>query len=128
MLGLFSGELIFGGAYYWKKFCVSKWVGLDNKKSLKQYENSLKQLKTAIANTPWAYIRKGLLVEGLLHLRFEGLFSGGRIFGGAYYRNFTVFLKITIGSRLAVGYLQSVVEELDTGVLRKNPASGQSGT
>ena len=23
-LGLFSGELIFGGAYYWKEFCVSK--------------------------------------------------------------------------------------------------------
>ena len=31
LLGLFSGELIFGGAYYWKEFCVSKWVGLDNK-------------------------------------------------------------------------------------------------
>ena len=24
LLGLFSGELIFGGAYYWKEFCVSK--------------------------------------------------------------------------------------------------------
>ena len=24
-------ELIFGGAYNWKEFCVSKWVGLDNK-------------------------------------------------------------------------------------------------
>ena len=30
LLGLFLGELIFGGAYYWKEFCVSKWVGLDN--------------------------------------------------------------------------------------------------
>ena len=35
LLGLFSGELIFGGAYYWKEFCVSKWVKLDNKNSLK---------------------------------------------------------------------------------------------
>ena len=34
-LGLFLGELIFGGAYYWKEFCVSKWVGLENKNSLK---------------------------------------------------------------------------------------------
>ena len=34
LLGLFSGELIFGGAYYWNEFCVSKWVGLDNKNSL----------------------------------------------------------------------------------------------
>ena len=33
LLGLFSGELIFGGAYYWKEFCVSKWVWLDNKNS-----------------------------------------------------------------------------------------------
>ena len=33
--GLFSGELIFGGAYCWKEFCISKWVGLDNKNSLK---------------------------------------------------------------------------------------------
>ena len=30
---LFLGELIFGGAYYWKEFCVSKWVGLDSKNS-----------------------------------------------------------------------------------------------
>ena len=34
-LGLFLGELVFGGAYYWKEFCVSKWVGLDNKNSLR---------------------------------------------------------------------------------------------
>ena len=33
LLGLFSGELIFGGACYWKEFCVSKWVGLDSKNS-----------------------------------------------------------------------------------------------
>ena len=33
LLGLFLGELIFGGVYYWKEFCISKWVGLDNKNS-----------------------------------------------------------------------------------------------
>ena len=66
MLGLFSGELIFGGAYYWREFCVSKWVGLDS--------------KTASTNSPWAYIREGLLLEGFLHLRF-----GGLIFGRAYF-------------------------------------------
>ena len=82
MLGLFSRELIFGGAYYWKEFCVSKWVGLDN--------------KTASTNSPWAYIREGLLSEGFLRLRFGGLIFGRANFrgggdGGAYYRNFTVF-------------------------------------
>ena len=44
---LFAG-LIFGGTYYWKKFCVSKWVGLDNKNSLKHLENSLKQLTLTV--------------------------------------------------------------------------------
>ena len=24
LVGLFLGELIFGGAYYWREFCVSK--------------------------------------------------------------------------------------------------------
>ena len=33
LVGLFSGDLIFGGAYYWKEFCISKWIGLDNKNS-----------------------------------------------------------------------------------------------
>ena len=40
LLGLFSGELIFGGAYYWTELnCVSKLVGLNNKNSQKHYEN-----------------------------------------------------------------------------------------
>ena len=80
MLGLFLGELIFGGACYRKEFCISKWVWFVNKNS-----NS---------NSPWAYIREGLLSEGFLRLRFGGggLFSGGFILGGgAYYRNFMVY-------------------------------------
>ena len=85
MPGLFSGELIFGGAYNWSEFCVPKLVGLDNKNS---YENSLKQLKTANPNSPWAYIREGLLSEGYLRLRFRGL-----IFGRAY---FLLFLFICL--------------------------------
>ena len=72
MLGLFWGELIFGGAYNWKEFCVSKWVGLDNKNSLKHYENSLKEL----ALTGYGLILGGLII--------------GRIFAseiwGAYFR------------------------------------------
>ena len=44
MVRLFSGELIFKGAYYWREFWVSKWVGLDNKMSLKTLDISLKQL------------------------------------------------------------------------------------
>ena len=54
LLGLFLGELIFEGAYCWKEFSVSKWVGLDN--------------KTASSNSPWAYIWEGLFSEGFLRL------------------------------------------------------------
>ena len=73
LVGLFSGETIFRGAYYWKAFCVSKWVGLYN-------NNSLKPLKTARTNGPWAYILEGLLPRGPLRLRF-----GGFIFGRPYF-------------------------------------------
>ena len=54
MLGSFLGELIFRGAYFWKVFCISKWVALDNK------SYSLKQL------VHWAYIQEDLLLEGLI--------------------------------------------------------------
>ena len=91
LTGLFLGELIFGGAYYWKEFCISNWVGLDNKNSLKYYRNSLKQLKTASTNIPWANIREDVLSEGILRLRFGGLIFGSTCFWGVYYRNFPVF-------------------------------------
>ena len=88
LLGLFSGELIFGRACYRKEFCVSKWVGLNNKNSLKHYENSLKQLTLTVRGLIFerAYYRKDFCIWDL-----GDLFSGGLIFGGAYYRNFTVF-------------------------------------
>ena len=47
LLGLFSGELVFG-ACYWRVFCVSEWVGLHQKNSVKHYENSLKQLALTV--------------------------------------------------------------------------------
>ena len=71
MLGLFSRELIFGGACYWKEFSVTTWVWFVNKNS-----NS---------NSPLAYIWEGLLSEGYLCLRFGGLISGGFIFRRAYF-------------------------------------------
>ena len=65
-------RLNFGGADFWKGFCASKWVGPDNK-------NSLKQLKKRLStNSPWADIQEGLLSEGFLHLKFGGAhFHGG---------------------------------------------------
>ena len=66
LLGLFSGELIFGVACYRKEFCISKWCGLS--------------LKRASSNSPWPYIREGLLSEGYFCLRFGGLIFGRALF------------------------------------------------
>ena len=82
LLSLSSGELIFGGAYYGKEFCVSKWVELDN--------------KTASNNSPWAYLWEGLLSEGCLRLSF-----GGLIFGRTYFFFFG-------GGGLIIGILQYI--------------------
>ena len=58
-MGLFSGELIFGGAYYWREFCVSKYR------------------KTPIISPGRIFVQKTFLLN---------LFSGEFIFGGACYR------------------------------------------
>ena len=66
----------------------------------KAQDYSRKQLKTANSNSPWAYIREGLLSEGYLRLRFGGLIFGRAIFffcgGGG-------------GGGLTIGILQYVV-------------------
>ena len=71
---LFSRELIFLGAYYWKEFCVSKWVGLVNKNSLKHYKNSINQLALKV----YVYIYLGGLIIG-------------RIFASAIWRGLFFF-------------------------------------
>ena len=35
LVSFVSGKLTFGGAYYGKEVCVSKWVGVDNKNTTK---------------------------------------------------------------------------------------------
>ena len=71
----FSAGLIFG-AY----FIIGRNFAFQNGLDL--------TIKTANSNSPWAYIREGLLSEGFLRLRFGGLLSGGLIFAGIlrYYR------------------------------------------
>ena len=88
-------------------FCVSKWFGLDNKNSIKHYENNLKALKTSKPNSPWVYIREGLLSEGFLRLRF-----GGLIFGRAYF----LFLFFFGGGVLIIGILR-VLPSAHAGVI-----------
>ena len=91
LIGL--GELIFGRTYYWREVCISKWIGLDNKSSLRHKDtgcNSQKQLTLTVHRLTFrrAYYWKDICVYDC-----GGLCSGGLIFGGAYYRNFTVTSK-----------------------------------
>ena len=80
--GLFWGELIFGGAYDWKEFCISKLVGLDNKNSLKDCRNSLKQLTVTV--------HRLLLGRAYFFLLF--FLGGGLIRILQYYNNQTKLL------------------------------------
>ena len=61
-----------------------------------KFQNGLDlTVKTAGTNSPWAYIREGLLSQRIFASEIwgtyfrEGLFWGGGG-GGAYYQNFTV--------------------------------------
>ena len=79
LLGLFLGELIFGGAYYWKEFCVSKWVGLGNQNKVKLR----KQPKTVRGR-----LYSGGLIIGRIfssEIFFFFWWGGGVIFGRAYF-------------------------------------------
>ena len=82
--------LIFGGAYVRREICVSKWIGLAcSGKEIYHFCFVLLCIRGQIPSTiplGGAYIPRGHLTEGFLLYNFRGL-----IFGGAYFRNFTVF-------------------------------------
>ena len=54
LLGLFSGSLFSEGLVIGRNFAFQNGLG-STKNSLKHKDNSLKQLKTANPNSPWAY-------------------------------------------------------------------------
>ena len=47
LLGVFCGSLFLEGAYYWREFCVSKFVALHNK------NNSLSTIKIGTTSTDY---------------------------------------------------------------------------
>ena len=86
--------LIIGGADVRREICVSKSIGLAcNGKEIYRFCFVLRY-NYLRANSKYktppprgAYIRRDDLTEGFLRYDF-----GGLIFGGAYFRNFTVTL------------------------------------
>ena len=73
--------LIFGGAYLWWEIFVSKSIGL----AVFPLFYFVFERNFQVQAPPGAYIWRGDLTEGFLSYEFWGL-----IFGGAYFRNFTV--------------------------------------
>ena len=107
LLGLFSGELIFGGAYYWKEFCVSTRIRLDNENS---YDVALTVhglysggliIERICASQIWgAYFREGLFFgELVLATCFACfLFSGeGHYFLNSNLGRATIFETVNRG-------------------------------
>ena len=81
---------MFGGAYVRREICVSKSIGLAcSGKEIYHFCLLFFVFEGKFqvqAPRGGAYIRRGDLTEGFLRYEFRGL-----IFGGAYFRNFTVF-------------------------------------
>ena len=89
--GLLLEGLIFGRASLRREICVYKSIGLAlyfevNLPFLLCFTLYLRAIFQVQA--PGDYIWRGDLTEGFLHHQFEGL-----IFGGVYFRNFTVSTK-----------------------------------
>ena len=84
-------ELVFGGAFLRREICVSKsiWLGKLTVFSLFYF---VFEGKFQVQASWGAYIRRGDLTEGFLRYEF-----GGLIFGGGYFRNFTVCKTNTSG-------------------------------
>ena len=98
---LFEG-LIFGAAYLRKEICVSKsiWPALELEGNLPFLLCFTLYLKAS--TSPGAYIWRGDLTEGFLRYEFWGL-----IFGGAYFRNFTVSVdtgRLPLTTEKQLGY------------------------
>ena len=95
--GLFLEGPIFGGAYVRREICVSKLIGLAcSGKDIYHFCFVLLYIRAQIPSTTprGAYIQRDDLTEGFLCYDF-----GGLIFGGAYFRNFTVPYLAVIDTR-----------------------------
>ena len=84
MKGLFLERLIYRGKFDWASLIVgSKFIVF----ALFYFVFECNFPSTSPSG---AYIWMGDLTKGLLRYQFGGLIFGGRIHGGAYFRNFTV--------------------------------------
>ena len=95
--GLFLEGPIFGGAYVRREICVSKLIGLacsGKEITIFVLFYFVFERKFQVQAPRGAYIRKGDLTEGFLCYDI-----GGLIFGGAYFRNFTVSYPAVIDNR-----------------------------
>ena len=87
--------LIFAGAYARREICVSKSIKVAcSGKEIYHvcFVYFVFDGKFQVQAPRGAYIWRGDLTEGFLRYDFGVLYSEGLIHGGAYFRNFTVFV------------------------------------
>ena len=114
----FRGSLFSKGLNIGRNFAFQNGLGLTIKTAEQHYQSSLKQLKTASINSPWAYILEGLLSEGFLRLRLEGLIFGAG--GGAYFGRslLSEFYGISKTQSNRHEFVANVVASLQSGDLK----------
>ena len=88
--GLFLEGLIFGGAYLWRRICVSKSIGLALQ--LEVNLPFLLCLTLYLREIFEVHAPRGLYLAGRFNGAFFVLLVWGLIHGGAYFQNFTVFI------------------------------------
>ena len=89
--------MLFCWAYFWGSLFSEGLIIGGNV----AFQNGLGlTIKTANSNSPWAYIREGLLSEGYLRLKFRGLIFGRAYFWEGLLSEFYGYL-LTIGQNSA---------------------------
>ena len=79
LVGLFWGELMFGGAYFRREFLVSKWVGIDNKNTFKHQDNSKNSLKQLTLTVHGLMYGRACYRRNIRVCDLGGLLTGGLI-------------------------------------------------
>ena len=85
-----------------RNFAFQNGLGSPNKNSPKHYENSLKQLKNASTNSPWAY-PGGLVIRRIVNVASE--------MWGAYFQEGLLFISSFLGG---VGLIIRILQEFQS--------------
>ena len=94
--GLFLEGPMFGGAYVRREICVSNSIVLACSGKEIYHFCFVLEGKFQVQAPRGVYIQRGDLTEGFFITGLGGLYLEGLVHGGAYFRNFTVYLLLHV--------------------------------